>query len=70
MEKEQFFQWSWHYKGNPLKKHIKNENFNKDLINLIERNYQINMTSDNFVLSNNSFKSHLSAKTFNMFLTL
>ena len=53
-----------------MKKHIKNENFNKDLINLIERNYQINMTSDNFVLSNNSFKSHLSAKTFNMFLTL
>ena len=53
-----------------MKKHIKNENFNMDLIDLIERNYQITMTSDNFVLSNNPFKSYLSATSFNMFLTL
>ena len=38
-------------------------------MNLIETNYQINMTSDYSVSSNNSFKSHLNAKTFNMLIT-
>ena len=69
MEKGQFFQWSWYYKENRLRKHIRKENFRKGLINSIETNYQINMTSDNFVSSNNSFKSHLNAKGFNMLLT-
>ena len=39
-------------------------------MNLIETNQQINMTSDHSLSSNNLFKSHLNAKTFNMFLTL
>ena len=59
MEKGHFFQWDWNYKKNRLNKDIKKENFKKDLINLIETNHQINMTSD-----------HLNAKSFNMFLTL
>ena len=70
MEKGQFSWWSWNDKGDRLKKHIKKENFKKGLINLFETNRQINMTSVNFVSSNNSFKSHLNAKGFNMFLTL
>ena len=53
-----------------MRKHIRKENFRKGLINSIEANHQINMTSDNFVSSNNSFKSHLDAKGFKMFLTL
>ena len=36
-------------------------------MNLIETNHQINMTS---ALSNNSFKSQLNTKSFNIFLTL
>ena len=52
------------------KKHIKKENFKIGLINLTETNHKINMTSDNFVSRNNSFKSHLNAKSFNMFVTL
>ena len=47
---------------NRLNKDIKKENFLK--------NYHIIMTSDRSVLSNNSFKSFLNAKSFNMFLTL
>ena len=70
MEKGQFFQWNWNYKGNRLNKHIKKENFKKGLINLIEANHVINMTSNDSVSSNDSFKSHLNAKSFNMFLTL
>ena len=42
------------YKGNRLNKYIKKENFKKDLMNLIEKNHQINMTSDHSVSSNNS----------------
>ena len=38
-------------------------------MNLIEANHQINVTSDNSVSSNSSFKSHLNCKSFNMFLT-
>ena len=37
---------------------------------LSSNNHQINMTSDHSLSSNNSFKSHLNAKSFNMFLTL
>ena len=47
---------------NRLNKDIKKENFLK--------NYHIIMTSDHSVLSNNSFKSFLNTKSFNMFLTL
>ena len=39
-------------------------------MNLIQTNNQINMASDHFVSTNNSFKSYLNAKSFNMFLTL
>ena len=70
MEKGQFFQWSWNYKGNRLNNHIEKENFEKDLTNLIEINHQINMTSEHSVSSNNSFKNNLNAKSFNMFLKL
>ena len=70
MEKEQFCQWSWNCKGNSLKKNIKNENFEKDLMNLIKTNHQINMISDHSISSNNSFKSHLNAKSFKMVFTL
>ena len=45
MENGQFFQWSWKYKGNRLNKDIKKENFTKDLMNVIETNYEIYMTS-------------------------
>ena len=44
------------YKGNRLNKYIKKENFKKDLMNLIEKNHQINMTSDHSVSSNNCLK--------------
>ena len=56
--------------GESFEKHIKKENFKKGLINLIETNHQIDMTSGKFVSSNNSFKSHLNATRFNIFLTL
>ena len=62
MEKGQFFQWSYNYKGNRLNKDIKNKNLKKDLMNLIETNHQINMTSDHSISSNISFKSYLNAK--------
>ena len=35
--------------------------------NLTEKNHQINMNFDHSVSSNNSFKSHLNTKNFNMF---
>ena len=69
MKKGQIFMKSWNYKRNCLNKVIKKENFKKELTNLIETNHQINMTSDHSVSSNNSFKSHLKAKIFSMFLT-
>ena len=56
--------------GNRLNKDIKIDNFKKDLMNLIETNHYINMTSDHSLSSNNSFKNHMNAKSFNMFLTL
>ena len=37
---------------------------------LIETNHQINMSSNHFMSSKNSFKSHLNAKSFNMSFTL
>ena len=40
------FRWSLNYKGHRLNKHMKKENFKKDLMNLIEINHQINITSD------------------------
>ena len=56
--------------GKSLNKDIKQHNFKKELMNLIETNRQINMTSDHSVSSDNLFKSHLKAKSFNMFLAL
>ena len=61
------YKWSWNYKGNRLNNDNNKETFKKDLMNLIEINYQINMSFDHVVSSNNSFKIHLS---FNIFLTL
>ena len=65
----QLFQWSWNYKRNHLKKHIKKRISKKGIINLTVTIHQINMNFDNFVSSNNSFKSHINAKGFNMLLT-
>ena len=48
----------------------KKEIFKNELMNLIQTNHQINITSDHSVSTNNSFKSHLNSKSFNMFLTL
>ena len=47
------------YKRNYLNKDIKQDDFEKDLMNLIETNHQINMTSDHSGSSNNSFKGAL-----------
>ena len=58
------------YKGDLLYKNIKKENFEKHTMNLIEINHKINLFSEHSVSSNNSFKSHLNAKSFNMFLTV
>ena len=41
---------------NRLNKDIKKENFKKDPMILTERNYQINMTSEHFVSSQNRLK--------------
>ena len=68
MGKGQFFLLTWNYKENSLNKDIRTENFKKDLINLAIQ--QINMNTDHSVSRNNSFKSYLNAKSFNMFLTL
>ena len=51
-------------------KDIKKETFEKDPMNLIETNLKINVTSDRSASSNNSLKSHLDAKSFNLFLIL
>ena len=37
MEKGQFFEWSWNYKGTRLNKYIKKEIFKKDLMNFIDK---------------------------------
>ena len=53
-----------------LNKHIKKEIFKKIWMNLVQANHQINMTSDHSVWSNNFYKSQVSSKSFNRFLTL
>ena len=53
--------------GNRLKKDIKKENFEKDVVLLIETNQQINRTFEHSASSNTSFKKHLNAKSFKMF---
>ena len=53
-----------------MNKYVKKDNFKKDLMILFETNHQINTTIDHSVSTNNSFKSHLNAKSFNMSLTL
>ena len=49
---------------NRLNKAEKREDFKKYLMNLIETNHHINMTSDHSVSSNNLFKSFSNAKSF------
>ena len=44
-----------------LNKDINKGNFKKDLMNLIETNHQINLTSDHSISSSNSFKSYLNS---------
>ena len=56
--------------GSCLNKDIKKMTLKKDLINLRETIYQINMTSGHFVSRNKLFKNHLNTKNFNMLLTL
>ena len=70
MEKRQLFHWSWNYKRNCLNKNVRKENVLKDLLNLVETNRQINMTSDYSASINNSFKSHFNAKNFSMFFNI
>ena len=53
-------------KGDRLNEDINKDNFQKDLMNLIETNYQVNMTSEHSVSSS----KWLNVKSFNMFLTL
>ena len=43
------------YKGDCLNNDIEKNNFKKDLMNLIETNHQINVTSDHSLSSNISF---------------
>ena len=50
-----------------MKKYTKKENFVKNVMDLIETNQQINITSENSVSSNTSFKKHLNSKSFKMF---
>ena len=58
------------HRGNVWIKILKKRNFKKGLMKLIETSDQVNMTSDYSVSSNNVFKSHLSAKCFNMSFAL
>ena len=52
-----------------MNKDIKKKISKKELMNLNETNLQIYTTSHHSVSSNSSFKIHLNAKSFNMFLT-
>ena len=54
-------------KGNRWNKDIKKENLKKDLLNLIETNYQVIMTFDISVSSNDSFRSLSNAKSLTCF---
>ena len=47
-----------------LIKILKKENFRKDLMNLLDTNHQINITSDHSVSGNNLYKRHFYAKEF------
>ena len=50
-----------------FEKRYQKENFEKDIMHLIETNQQINMAFEHSVSSNTSFKKHLNAKSFKMF---
>ena len=50
-----------------MKKDYKKNNFEKDVMHLIETNHQIKMTSEYSVSSNTSFKKHLNTKSFSIF---
>ena len=70
MKKGQFPQWSWigmNYKRNRLKIDTRKENCVKDVMDLIEKNYQIYMTSEHSVSSNALFKKYLNATSSKMF---
>ena len=57
--------------GKCLNKDVKKkECLKKYPIDLIEKNHQINVTSDHSVYISNSFKSHFSDKNFSLILTL
>ena len=47
-------------------KKIPKNNFEKDVMDLIETNHQINITSENSVSGNTSFKKDLNTKSFKM----
>ena len=53
--------------GESFEKIYKKENFEKNVMDLIETNHQINITSGNSVSSNTSFKKHLNGKSFKLF---
>ena len=53
--------------GESFEKIYKKENFEKNVMDLIETNHQINITSENSVSSNTSFKKHLNGKSFKLF---
>ena len=53
--------------GNHLKKDIKKENFEKDVMHSIETNHESNMTFVHSVSSSTSFKKYLNAKSFKIF---
>ena len=53
--------------GESCEKIYKKENFEKNVMDLIETNHQINITSENSVSSNTSFKKHLNGKSFKLF---
>ena len=55
------------YKDNRLNNDIKENNFDKDLMNLTDADQQINMNSDNSVSGNNSFKMHLNVRVLTCF---
>ena len=48
-------------------KKIPKNNFEKDVMNLIETNHQIKITSENVVSGNKSFKKDLNSNSFKMF---
>ena len=67
-EKGTVFLMNLKLEGSRLNKDIKKGNFRKDLMNLIDTIYQINIISDYFFSVINLFNKHLNA--FSTFLTL